>query len=219
MRARLRNPPPRAVDVLVTLAVGVPTLIASITSGAHQDRVLAGIVFGLAATLPLLARRRWPFAVLAVVVGAGVFTTVDTPFQIPLVLVMYTIGAHRSWEATAGAGAGVVAVGLLYMLVGTAPLGSSDIVGVTLLCAFGGGVGLYVGSKRASITTLQERTAQLGRERELLAREAVAEERVRIAQELHDVVGHNVSLLVVQAQALGATHPEVKGATDELAGL
>ena len=58
MRAWLRNPPPRAVDVLVTLAVGLPTLIASIANGAGQGRTLAGVVFGLGASLPLLVRRR-----------------------------------------------------------------------------------------------------------------------------------------------------------------
>ena len=68
-----------------------------------------------------------------------------------------------------------------------------------------GGIGLYVGSRRASVDALRERAERLDRERELLAERAVAEERVRIAQELHDVVAHNVSLIVVQAQALGAT--------------
>ena len=59
------------------------------------------------------------------------------------------------------------------------------------------------------------------RERELLAERAVAEERVRIAQELHDVIAHNVSLIVVQAQALGATHADeqVTSATDGIADL
>ena len=58
------------------------------------------------------------------------------------------------------------------------------------------------------VEVLRERAERLDRERELLAERAVAEERVRIAQELHDVVAHNVSLIVVQAQALGATVDE-----------
>ena len=68
---------------------------------------------------------------------------------------------------------------------------------------------------------LRERAELLDRERELLAQRAVAEERVRIAQELHDVVAHNVSLIVVQAQALGATAGDerVREATDGIADL
>jgi signal transduction histidine kinase len=52
---------------------------------------------------------------------------------------------------------------------------------------------------------LRERAGRLEPERELLAQQAVGEERVRIARELHDVVAHNVSLMVVQSQALAAT--------------
>jgi signal transduction histidine kinase len=68
---------------------------------------------------------------------------------------------------------------------------------------------------------LHERAERLDRERELLSDRAVAEERVRIAQELHDVVAHNVSLMVVRAQALGATVEEepVKSTTDAIAEL
>jgi signal transduction histidine kinase len=68
---------------------------------------------------------------------------------------------------------------------------------------------------------LHERAERLDRERELLADRAVAEERVRIAQELHDVVAHNVSLMVVRAQALGATVEEetVRSTTDAIAEL
>jgi signal transduction histidine kinase len=207
------------VDVLVMVVVGVPVVLGAIDSGSHQDRLLAGLGFGLAATLPLLVRRRWPFAVLAIIVAATVVSTVDVPFQLPLIVALYTIGAHRSWEATIAADGAVVAAAAVYALAGGPHFGADDIVGVALLCALGSGVGLYVGTKRASITTLEEQTARLGRERELLAQHAVAEERVRIAQELHDVVGHNVSLIVVQAQALGATHPGVREATDGIADL
>jgi signal transduction histidine kinase len=68
---------------------------------------------------------------------------------------------------------------------------------------------------------LVERAERLDRERELLAERAVGQERVRIAQELHDVVAHTVSLIVVQAQALGATagSAEVTRATDGIADL
>ena len=68
---------------------------------------------------------------------------------------------------------------------------------------------------------LRERAELLDRERELLAERAVADERVRIAQELHDVVAHNVSLIVVQAQALGATTADerVTDATNGIADL
>ena len=215
MRAWLRTPHPRLYDVLVALVVGVPVVGTAIADGAGQNRGLAGLAFGLAATLPLLVRRRWPLAVLAVIVAAALVATVGLPFQLPLAVALYTVGAHRSWEVTLAAGAAVVAVVAVYVAAGGPDVGAGEIIGVALLCALASGVGLYVGGKRTSITTLQE----LARERELLARQAVAEERVRIAQELHDVVGHNVSLIVVQAQALGATEPGVKAATDEIATL
>jgi signal transduction histidine kinase len=78
-----------------------------------------------------------------------------------------------------------------------------------------------VQSRRTSLEALQERAERLDRERELLAERAVADERVRIAQELHDVVAHNVSLIVVQAQALRATVPDQRVAqtTTDIADL
>jgi signal transduction histidine kinase len=68
-------------------------------------------------------------------------------------------------------------------------------------------VALYLRARADYINGLRERAERLERERELLAQQAVGEERVRIARELHDVVAHNVSLMVVQAQALAATGP------------
>ena len=205
----------------LTLAVGVPVLTTTISSGAQQHRVLPGILFGLAATLPLLVRRRWPFAVLAVTLAAAVATPVDGQYVFPIMIALYTIGSTRSWGATIAAAATPVAAGLVYILVGGPEFTSDDLLAVGLTCAVTAGLGLFVQTRRISFEALQERAERLDRERELLAERAVAEERVRIAQELHDVVAHNVSLIVVQAQALAATVPgeRVAATTADIAQL
>src|SRR3954447_9121535 len=221
VRAWIGQPSPRTVDVALTVAVGVLVLATTIASGAEQDRVLLGILFGLAATLPLLVRRRLPFAVLAVILAVAIATPVDGQYVFPIVVALYTIGSTRSWEATIAAAATPVAAGLVYILAGGPEFTTDDLLAVGLTCAVSAGVGLFVQSRRTSFDALQERAERLDRERELLAERAVAEERVRIAQELHDVVAHNVSLIVVQAQALAATVPgeRVAAATGDIAQL
>jgi signal transduction histidine kinase len=209
------------VDVALTVAAGVPVLATTVASGAEQDRVLLGLLFGLLATVPLLVRRRWPFAVLAVTLAAATATPVDGQYVFPIMVALYTIGATRTWEATIAAAAAIVATAWIYILAGGPEFTYDDLLAVGLTAAVTAGLGLYVRSRRAHVAALQERTERLQRERELLAERAVAEERVRIAQELHDVVAHNVSLIVVQAQALRATVPadRVAEATAGIADL
>jgi signal transduction histidine kinase len=112
----------------------------------------------------------------------------------------------------------IVAVGL-HRLVWERLGSAGDFPTPVIACAAAVGLGLYSTSRRGRIEALQDRAERLDRERELLAERAVAEERVRLANELHDVVAHNVSLIVVQAQALGATahDPAVTAATDGIA--
>jgi signal transduction histidine kinase len=219
--AWLGKPSPRAVDVWVAVVVGLPVIGTSVGNGVQQHRTVAGLLVGVASVAALLVRRRWPFATLIAILAVAVISPVDAQFILPLAVALYTIGSTRSWEAAIGGAGIVVGTGLVYVLVGGPGLGYDDLVATALACAVASGVGLYVGSKRSSMEALEDRAERLDRERELLAERAVAEERVRIAQELHDVVAHNVSLIVVQAQALGATvaDPRVAQATDGIAGL
>jgi signal transduction histidine kinase len=217
----LRKPSARTVDVLVVFVVALLVLPAAIEQASKSHEVLEVTLLSLTGVLALLFRRSWPFLVLAVVTAANVLTPVDSPIWIPLMVALYTIGSRHSGETTIAAAGAVVAVGVVYRLAGGPEFGSADLVGLALICAVSAGLGVYVGSRRARMDRLQERAELLDRERELLAQRAVAEERVRIAQELHDVVAHNVSLIVVQAQALGATAGDerVREATDGIADL
>jgi signal transduction histidine kinase len=219
--AWLRKPSPRVVDVAVAVIVGLPVVGTSVGNGVQQHRLVPGLIVGLLSVSALLVRRRWPFGTLVAVLAVAIASPVDAQFVLPLGVALYTIGSLRSWEAAVAGTGMVVGTGLVYVLVGGPGLNYDDLLATAMACAIASGIGLWIGSRRKSMEVLEERAERLDRERELLAERAVAEERVRIAQELHDVVAHNVSLIVVQAQALGATvdDPRVTAATDGIADL
>jgi signal transduction histidine kinase len=217
----LGKPSHRLVDATLTVVVGVPVVATTVADAAADDRPLLGLLFGVAAVAPLLVRRRWPFAALAAVLAVAVSSPANGAFQLPLLVALYTIGSTRSWEATIAAVAAVAGTVSIYRLAGGPDLNTEEVLGLILSASFAAGLGLYIGDRRTSMEAMRERAERLDRERELLAERAVAEERVRIAQELHDVVAHNVSLIVVQAQALAATlrDERVTEATDGIAAL
>ena len=202
----LRKPSTRTQDVGLTLLVIVLVLPGTVAAADPGDELLVAGLCVLTA-LPLLIRRRWPFAALGLITFAALFPPVDGAFTAPLLVALYAVGSTRSWEQTAAASGGVILVGAIYRIAGGPEFTDGDLFGLAFLCAVGSLAGLYVGTRRARAVAQRER--------------AVAEERLRIAQELHDVVAHNVSLIVVQAQALGATagDEQVREATDGIADL
>jgi signal transduction histidine kinase len=161
----------------------------------------------LAQTLPLAWRRRHPLVVGLVTglatAGYGLAPYPDLAMPIPIggVVGLYSVAAWGSRRAALASGA-VAAVMVVVTL--SLPRTDADVVDaafVSLALAGAWLLGDRARVQRALAAELQERAARLERERAEEAGRAVASERARIARELHDVVAHHVSMMVVQAEA------------------
>jgi signal transduction histidine kinase len=167
------------------------------------------VVLLIAVTAPFLLRRRFGFRALAAVpVAVSVAATLDhrlvpDSFMVFLsgVAVAFLAGQLRD-RRQAGAGLALLwAAGVVIEHYDPkSHVGDIFFGGVVFSVAWI--IGFLLGQKFEEADAAKERAARLEREREAEARAAVAEERARIARELHDVVGHSVSVMTVQASAV-----------------
>lgn len=192
------NRHPVFVDLLL---VGVAGVLSVADAFTRAENTTAAVTLAVASSLVLLARRKAPIVVLAaltalLLVGFAVGTT---PFPLPLAIGLFTVASRcpRRLAARAGILAFVVCFGA-YLLDGHSA-GSGISGALAFVAAWF--VGDSVGSRRAHLEAVEERAERAEREREARALQAVAEEQARIARELHDIVGHSVSVIAVQAAA------------------
>jgi signal transduction histidine kinase len=187
---------PWLADSAVVLALGA----GYIGNAAHRNHWIPGVPLAVAMTLPLLWRRRWPLPVLAIVAAATVVNAFWyselAPFAAALAL--YTVASHvpRRRALIASVAAAATLIG-----VGGATVNSGQLVADAILFAAAWAIGDSLGARRAYTRELEEKAERLERERETEAARAVAEEQNRIGRELHDVIAHNLSVIVVQAAA------------------
>jgi len=176
---------------------------------APQSALWILIVLTLATILPLLGYRRYPFGAPAAVFFMGSLSSfVDGDLTTFAAGTFFTVMASAflfgmlsdTRQAFAGLAILLVAGGVVTHNDPAQTL--DDWFGVALLFSVLWLVGFGVGRKLREAEDAKERAARLEREREERAREAVAEERARLARELHDVVGHSVSVMTVQASAV-----------------
>jgi signal transduction histidine kinase len=200
-------------DALVLLAA-LEVALELAYGRENNDHAPAGslwllIPLSILALAPLLARKRFPFAAPAAVylycAAISFFegSLVTFPFGIFLAVLTsaFLMGMlpDRS-QSTSGLAIGI---GAAAIVVHNDPhQGWSDFFFIALLFTIVWLAGNALGAKLTQYRQAEERAARLEREREERSRAAVAEERARIARELHDVVGHSVSVMTVQASGV-----------------
>jgi len=155
-----------------------------------------------AAVAPIVFRRKYPIVAAYATLAAG---TLHSVLELGIASMFTACIAVYTLVAYVGRRPAVlyVAVNEVVSLVQTPwqfpQQWVTTLIVVNLAVAFSWALGEYVGARRAYHTELEQRLALLETERDQQARIAVAEERARIARELHDVVAHAVSVMVVQA--------------------
>jgi signal transduction histidine kinase len=198
-------------DVLILAWIGVGIAV-SVVDRTHKNGpegpVWVDILLVVAIIAPLFLRRRYPFGALAAVplivsIGAWIDGRL-TPDSFVIFFVGVAVSflfAQRPWrQAVAGL---AIIVGSNIVIEHFDPKGKlGDIFFSSIFFGVVWIVGFALGQKFAEADQAKERALRAEREREERARVAVAEERARIARELHDVVGHSVSVMTVQTSGV-----------------
>jgi signal transduction histidine kinase len=193
----------RAVD-LALLGLAIAGLVEPLGTGAHVDRPLLGVLLPLTA-LSLLLRRRFPLpAPAASMLGLAVASAFDgrglnhlaSPFFIGLSTAV-TLGATPD-AREAIAGLAVTMIGIEFIQAHFPNQSAVDYVWVSFFFAAAWFVGFILRRRTVQTAELRRRAELAEQARENEAARAVAEERARIARELHDVIAHSVSVMVVQ---------------------
>ncbi|QBI19960.1 sensor histidine kinase [Egibacter rhizosphaerae] len=171
--------------------------------GFEPTRLPGELLMVGANTLPLLAIRRNPLAVVALCsIAYPAWVELGYPIHelqsLPTVVAMYALGA---WDRPLRVRAAGLAAPV-WMVSGGTLLWGGDLLELTFVGVFFVAVwalGVLIADRRARAATLEARTLELEQARQQLTERAVADERARIARELHDVVAHAMSVITVQA--------------------
>ncbi|WP_433187166.1 sensor histidine kinase [Actinoallomurus sp. CA-150999] len=201
---------PAVVDsafALVVLLFGVPHLLKE-----PPKQPLLGWGLQIALLVPLIWRRRAPFTAFGVVAAlafaqwlAGVLLSTG---DLAVLIALYSVAAHSTLRRLLVA-AGIVEIGVAMATVQWAPRGHLGKVFVLLsgMTTAAAVIGLNMRTRRAYLASLEDRAARLEKERDQQAQIVAAEERARIARDVHDIVTHSLSVMVALTDGAAYTLP------------
>jgi signal transduction histidine kinase len=164
------------------------------------------------AAATLLARRRHPYTMALTIAAISLLVPAWAVVLAPFAVMAYGAGRTR-WRAWA-----VVAVLTVAFMFGAHAWAIEDPFTAPVVIVFSALLGLYARARRSLVVELTDRAERAERERLLLAEQARADERIRLAGEMHDVVTHRINLMVLQAGALrmSAADPATRAAAEDL---
>ncbi|MEA5362939.1 histidine kinase [Amycolatopsis sp., V23-08] len=180
-------------------------LLLNVVTTRPPRELPAAVTFTVVLMLPLVWRHRAPrtvFGAVAAVASVQWLLDVQLPADIALLVALYTVAVHSDLRGTLVAGAVLEAGGFLACLRwATDGAFLTPFVAVTAMIVAVGVLGVHVRTHRAYLAAVEERAVRLERDHDRQARVAVAEERTRITREMHDIVTHNLSVMVALTDA------------------
>jgi signal transduction histidine kinase len=193
-----------AFDVLVASGVAGLTTLGVFMRQTSRELMVQGLIMSVA----LLFRRRHPMLAMAVISLAALSQVIfyepvsdPLPYDLAVLIGMYSVVKYARRITGGYLAALVVGIGIVIEVARHGDANNWYLLALWYLGVCGGVwlMAYTVRQRRIYVAGLEERAATLEREREHLARIAVADERAAIARELHDVVAHSLAVMIVQA--------------------
>ncbi len=159
------------------------------------------VITGFVACVTIWFRRRWPVGIAVVLLVFSAYSNLSSG---AVMIVLFSLAVHRPMRVSLPVAAGGLVAGAVYAVLRPEPgLGFYGTLAIgTVITAAAIGWGLYIRSRRELLSSLRERADRAEEEAGLRAEQAHQRARTEIAREMHDVLGHRLSLLSVHAGAL-----------------
>ncbi|HEY5856692.1 MAG TPA: histidine kinase [Aldersonia sp.] len=201
--------PPVVSDIVVAAVTGLVAVLPATVGPQPMRFAYTAALFALLAAgcVALVFRRRYPWVVWGVTIVLGLMAMVisggPTPMSVPAIVALYTVSSQTPMREAIAATLVSILIPTAFILLSPHQLVTAVAYGVVVWNVVALLAGTVVRTQRGIVEAANERARLAEATREEEAQLRVAEDRIRIARELHDVVAHHVSAINVQAGVAG----------------
>jgi len=203
--AALAGAHPLAVDVVLAGAVLTMDIRALAGGGSGSTAVLTAFVVALAAVV--IWRRRYPAGVFAATCAVALAQWIYAERALSgfaILIAIYTVARHEPQRAALAAAATATAGITLTVAFTSSPNWGGFLTVLLAIVVAPCSLGMSLRTRQAYLAALEERARRLEHERDQQAQIAAAAERASIAREMHDIVAHNLAVMITMAEAAAA---------------